>query len=89
MKLSEQTIEVLQNFAPINQSLLFKKGDKLRTVSPQKTVLAEVTVPENVGDAFVASPRLFASVKSPNVSQPLFELFLIFNKFVEVSTHIL
>lgn len=48
MKLSEQTIEVLQNFSSINQSLLFKEGTKLRTVSPQKTVLAEV----EVGDKF-------------------------------------
>ena len=46
MKLSDQTLEVLQNFSSINQSLLFKKGDVLRTVSPQKTVLAEVTVPD-------------------------------------------
>ena len=52
MKLSEQTIEVLQNFATINQSLLFKKGDKLRTVSPQKTVLAEVTVPDTFNTEF-------------------------------------
>ena len=52
MKLSDQTIEVLQNFATINQSLLFKKGDKLRTVSPQKTVLAEVTVPDTFDTEF-------------------------------------
>ena len=52
MKLSDQTIEVLQNFATINQSLLFKQGDKLRTVSPQKTVLAEVTVPETFDTEF-------------------------------------
>ena len=52
MKLSDQTIEVLQNFATINQSLLFKKGDKLRTVSPQKTVLAEVTVPDTFNTEF-------------------------------------
>ena len=44
MKLSEQTIEVLQNFSSINQSLLFKEGNVLKTVSPQKTVLAEVMV---------------------------------------------
>ena len=48
MKLSEQTVEVLQNFSSINQSLLFKEGTTLRTVSPQKTVLAEV----EVGDEF-------------------------------------
>ena len=48
MKLSDQTVEVLQNFSTINQSLLFKEGNTLRTVSPQKTVLAEV----EVGDEF-------------------------------------
>tara|TARA_Y100000114_G_scaffold60689_1_gene55690 strand:- start:1954 stop:2610 length:657 start_codon:yes stop_codon:yes gene_type:complete len=48
MKLSEQTVEVLQNFSTINQSLLFREGRTLRTVSPQKTVLAEV----EVGDEF-------------------------------------
>ena len=48
MKLSEQTVEVLQNFSTINQSLLFREGRPLRTVSPQKTVLAEV----EVGDEF-------------------------------------
>ena len=48
MKLSEQTVEVLQNFSTINQSLLFREGKILRTVSPQKTVLAEV----EVGDEF-------------------------------------
>ena len=52
MKLSEQTLEVLQNFSSINQSLLFKKGDVLRTVSPQKTVLAEVTVPDTFDKQF-------------------------------------
>ena len=52
MKLSEQTIEVLQNFATINQSLLFKSGDVLRTVSPQKTVLAEVTVSDTFETEF-------------------------------------
>ena len=48
MKPSEQTVEVLQNFSTINQSLLFREGRTLRTVSPQKTVLAEV----EVGDEF-------------------------------------
>ena len=48
MKLSEQTVEVLQNFSSINNSLLFKEGTMLRIVSPQKTVLAEV----QVGDEF-------------------------------------
>ena len=40
----------------------------------------EVIVPENVGDALVANPKLVASVKSPKVNQPLLAEFLIFNK---------
>ena len=52
MKMSEQTLQVLQNFSTINQSLLFKEGDVLRTVSPQKTVLAEVTVPDTFETQF-------------------------------------
>ena len=54
------------------------------TISP-----AEVKVPENVGDALVASPRLLASVKSPRVNHPLLAEFLIFNKLFAVSAHIL
>jgi len=52
LKLSEQTLQVLQNFSTINQSLLFMKGDVLRTVSPQRTVLAEVTVPDTFETQF-------------------------------------
>ena len=52
MKLSEQTVEVLQNFSTINPSLLFKEGTMLRTVSPQKTVLAEVEVGDEFGQDF-------------------------------------
>jgi hypothetical protein len=46
MKLSNETIEVLKNFASINMSLLVKPGSKLRTVSPQKTILAQANVKE-------------------------------------------
>lgn len=52
MKLSTQTIAVLQNFATINQSLLFKEGTRLRTVTPQKTVLAEVEVDDEFTQDF-------------------------------------
>ena len=33
MKLSDKTISVLKNFSSINQSILFKEGNKLRTIS--------------------------------------------------------
>ena len=46
MKLSESTLSVLKNFSTINQSILFKQGTKLRTISVMKNILAEVTVEE-------------------------------------------
>ena len=46
MKLSNETVEVLKNFATINMSVLFKPGNKIRTVSAQKTILAQATVAE-------------------------------------------
>ena len=46
MKLSESTLSVLKNFSTINQSILFKQGSQLRTISVMKNILAEVTVEE-------------------------------------------
>jgi hypothetical protein len=46
MKLSDKTISVLKNFSSINQSILFKEGNKLRTISVMKNILAEATVTE-------------------------------------------
>ena len=47
MKLSEKTIDLLENFSSINQSILVKKGSKLRTISVMKNILAEAEVDEN------------------------------------------
>mgnify|MGYP003113261265 CR=1 FL=1 len=46
MKLSESTLSLLKNFTEINQSILFKHGTKLRTMSVMKNILAEATVDE-------------------------------------------
>lgn len=46
MKLSENTVEVLKNFSTINPSLSFRQGNVLRTVSPQKNILAASVVEE-------------------------------------------
>ena len=46
MKLSETTINLLKNFKEINQSILFKQGNKLRTMSVMKNILAEATIQE-------------------------------------------
>jgi hypothetical protein len=46
MKLSDSTISLLKNFSNINQSIVFKQGQKLRTISVMKNILAEVNVSE-------------------------------------------
>jgi len=46
MQLSQKTISLLKNFSGINQSILFKEGNKLRTISVMKNILAEVQVDE-------------------------------------------
>jgi hypothetical protein len=52
MNLSEGTLSVLKNFAQINPSLLFEPGSTLRTVSPQKTVLAKAKIAEKMPQQF-------------------------------------
>jgi hypothetical protein len=46
MKLSDKTLTILKNFSSINQSILFKEGTKIRTISVMKNILAEATVTE-------------------------------------------
>ena len=46
MKLSDSTLSLLKNFSTINQSILFKQGSKLRTISVMKNILAEATIGE-------------------------------------------
>jgi len=46
MKLSEKTLSLLKNFSGINQSILIKSGNKLRTISVMKNILAEAIVDE-------------------------------------------
>jgi len=46
MKFSNETLSVLKNFSQINPSVMFKPGQTIRTISPQKTVMAAATVSE-------------------------------------------
>ena len=46
MKLSEKTLTVLKNFAGINNSILVKQGNSLRTISVAKNILAEADISE-------------------------------------------
>ena len=52
MKLSDKTLLLLKNFKDINQSILFKKGSKLRTISVMKNILAEATIDEELPKDF-------------------------------------
>ena len=47
MKLSDQTLNILKNFAGINNSILVKQGTQLRTISIAKNILAEAAIDED------------------------------------------
>ena len=46
MKLTDNTLNILKNFAGINNSILVKQGNKLRTISMAKNILAEADISE-------------------------------------------
>jgi hypothetical protein len=52
MKLSDKTLTLLKNFSSINQSILFKEGNSLRTISVMKNILAEATIEEDLPKDF-------------------------------------
>lgn len=52
MKLSDKTLTLLKNFSSINQSILFKKGNSLRTISVMKNILAEAKIEEELPKDF-------------------------------------
>lgn len=47
MRLSKSTLDILKNFSTINQSICFKKGSLLSTLSIQKNILARAEVEES------------------------------------------
>ena len=52
MKISTKTLDVLKNFSEINQSILIKKGKKLKTVSALKNILAHAEVEDDFPQEF-------------------------------------
>ena len=51
MRLSDTTTKVLKNFASINPSILLNEGQTIRTISPQKNVLAQAVTDEPITDS--------------------------------------
>ena len=52
MKLSENTLTILKNFASINSGIVLKKGKVQKTISPDKVILAEVTLDDEISADF-------------------------------------
>jgi hypothetical protein len=52
MIITSDTIEVLKNYAGINQSMVFKQGSVLKTVNEQTNVLSKCTISESFPQDF-------------------------------------
>lgn len=52
MKLSQETLAILKNFASLNSNILIRPGNNISTVTPVKNVMAEATVEETFETEF-------------------------------------
>jgi hypothetical protein len=48
MKLSENTLSVLKNFASINSGVVLQKGKVQKTISPEQTILVEASLEDDM-----------------------------------------
>jgi len=83
MKLSDKTIQILKNFATINQSILVRPGNVLKTITPLKTILAQAKVAETFEQEFAIYelPRFLGTISL--FSDPEFTFQ---EKFVTISS---
>lgn len=74
MKLSENTLNILKNFASINSSLLVKSGNTQKTLNIDETVLAEAVITEDIPKSFgiYDLPQFLANVTT--LDQPTLTL---------------
>lgn len=52
MKLNQRSIQILKNFASINPSIQFDEGTNLKTISPNKTIMAKATLEDVIPSTF-------------------------------------
>lgn len=52
MKFSENTLAVLKNFASINSGVVFKPGNTQKTISPERCILVEATIEDDIPEEF-------------------------------------
>jgi len=52
MKLSEETLSTLKNFASINANIVMNPGNIVKTMSESKTIMGQATIPESIPNQF-------------------------------------
>lgn len=52
MKLSENTLNVLKNFASINSGVVLNEGKVQKSISPEKSILVEATLEDEIPNQF-------------------------------------
>lgn len=65
MKFSERTLTILKSFSTINKSIQMKEGNTLRTITPEKTLIASATIPDQFpSEACIYDLSRFLSILS-------------------------
>jgi hypothetical protein len=73
MKISKGTMDVLKNYSEINQSIVIKEGNEIKTISALKNILSKATVEENFPKDFaIYDLPTFIGYQS-TMSEPDFE----------------
>lgn len=52
MEFNSEVIQILKNFSSINQSIVFKPGNVLSTISPAKTIMAKAKIKQEIPSTF-------------------------------------
>ena len=52
MKLNQNTLETLKNFAGINTNILIKQGDELSTISTMRNIFAKAKISDEFTNEF-------------------------------------
>jgi hypothetical protein len=65
MKFSNETLTVLKSFTSINKSILMASGSVLKTITPEKTLIAIANIPDTIpSDACIYDLSRFLSILS-------------------------
>jgi hypothetical protein len=74
MKLSNDTLNILKNFASINSGIVFHQGKTIKTISGNKNILAEATISEEIPVEFgVYDLNNFLTVLSLHKEEPVID----------------